>query len=182
MACLSRNQNLTADLSLLFLIFPPCGWIEHDWWVFPKKKKKKKILLVCSNILLNRETGTLVSIIQNDFVSFSFLQITYLGIVQAACSIASTIGFWYFQRYFKISTKAMFLVTNLFSVLIPFWGMLGIWVRRIGYHSKVGCMALLSLASYLNWPGLDSGNSTFTMWYLGCFKLHTMRYESRSKV
>lgn len=81
--------------------------------------------------------GTLVSIIQNDSVSFSFLQITYLGITQAACSITSTFGFWYIQRYFKFETKTMFLFTNSFSVLIPFWGMLGLWTNRIGYHNRV---------------------------------------------
>ncbi|EPS29861.1 hypothetical protein PDE_04811 [Penicillium oxalicum 114-2] len=80
-------------------------------------------------------TGTLVSIIQNDQISFSFLQLTYLGIVQAACSIASTFGFWYIQKYFRFTTKSMFLFTNLFTVFIPFWGMLGLWTRRIGYHN-----------------------------------------------
>ncbi|PYH77254.1 autophagy-related protein Atg22B2 [Aspergillus uvarum CBS 121591] len=81
-------------------------------------------------------TGTLVSIIQNDFVAFSFIQVTYLGIVQATCSIASTFGFWYIQNYFKIRTKRMFLITNFFTVLIPFWGMLGLWTKRIGYHHR----------------------------------------------
>ncbi|EKV07340.1 Atg22B-2p [Penicillium digitatum] len=81
-------------------------------------------------------TGTLVSIIQNDAVSFSFLQITYLGITQAACSSTSTFGFWYIQRYFKFETKTMFLFTNSFSVLIPFWGMLGLWTSRIGYQNR----------------------------------------------
>ncbi|RAH45036.1 uncharacterized protein BO95DRAFT_443491 [Aspergillus brunneoviolaceus CBS 621.78] len=81
-------------------------------------------------------TGTLVSIIQNDFVAFSFIQVTYLGIAQAACSIASTFGFWYIQNYFKIRTKPMFLITNFFTVLIPFWGMLGLWTKRIGYHHR----------------------------------------------
>jgi hypothetical protein len=81
--------------------------------------------------------GTLVSIIQNDYVSFSFLQITYLGITQAVCSITSTFGFWYIQRYFKLKTKTMFMITNFFSVFIPFWGMLGLWTSRIGYHHRV---------------------------------------------
>lgn len=79
-------------------------------------------------------TGTLVSIIQNNIVSFSFLEITYLGLSQAACSITSTFGFWYFQKYFGIKTKYMFMVTNAFSVFIPFYGMLGLWTTRIGYH------------------------------------------------
>ncbi|KAL3477591.1 autophagy-related protein 22-like protein [Aspergillus californicus] len=81
-------------------------------------------------------TGTLVSIIQNDFINFSFLQLTYLGISQAVCSITSTFGFWYFQQHFKVRTKRMFLFTNFFSVLIPFWGMLGLWTNRIGYHNR----------------------------------------------
>ncbi|KAL3453666.1 hypothetical protein BJX65DRAFT_264640 [Aspergillus insuetus] len=81
-------------------------------------------------------TGTLVSIIQNSSINFSFLQLTYLGITQATCSIISTFGFWYLQRYFKISTKRMFLFTNFFSVFIPFWGMLGLWTTRIGYHNR----------------------------------------------
>ncbi|KAJ5094109.1 hypothetical protein N7456_009970 [Penicillium angulare] len=81
-------------------------------------------------------TGTLVTIIQNDYVSFSFLQVTYLGITQAVCSITSTFGFWYIQRYFKIKTKTMFMITNCFTVLIPFWGMLGLWTKRIGYHNR----------------------------------------------
>jgi hypothetical protein len=61
-----------------------------------------------------------------------------LGIAQACCSIVSTFGFWYIQKYFKLRTKPLFLVTNFFSVLIPFWGMLGLWTKRIGYHNKVG--------------------------------------------
>ncbi|KAF7587057.1 hypothetical protein BBP40_007814 [Aspergillus hancockii] len=80
--------------------------------------------------------GTLVNIIQNNQISFSFLQLTYLGITQAVCSIISTFGFWYIQKYFKIRTKIMFLITNFFSVFIPFWGMLGLWTTRIGYHNR----------------------------------------------
>lgn len=80
-------------------------------------------------------TGTLISIIQNNSVSFSFLQITYLGITQAACSIISTFGFWYFQKTFGIRTKTMFMITNVFSVLIPFYGMLGLWTSKMGYHN-----------------------------------------------
>ncbi|KAJ5728251.1 hypothetical protein N7493_004581 [Penicillium malachiteum] len=81
-------------------------------------------------------TGTLVSIIQNDYVSFSFLQVTYLGITQSVCSIISTFGFWYIQRYFKIKTKTIFLITNFFTFFIPLWGMIGLWTKRIGYHHE----------------------------------------------
>lgn len=47
-------------------------------------------------------TGSLISIIQADQVSFSFLQITYLGLAQACCSTFSTFSFWYIQRWLNM--------------------------------------------------------------------------------
>ncbi|TVY80823.1 Autophagy-related protein [Lachnellula suecica] len=79
-------------------------------------------------------TGSLVSIIQNGIVSFSFLQITYLGLAQAACSITSTFRFRYIQKNFNIKTKTMFNLTNFFSVFIPFYGILGLCTKTVGYH------------------------------------------------
>jgi hypothetical protein len=60
-------------------------------------------------------TGTLVSICQNDKFSFSFLQNTYLGLSQAITSTMSTFGFWYIQKYWKISTKAMVRGCDMFE-------------------------------------------------------------------
>ncbi|KAI9507515.1 MFS general substrate transporter [Russula earlei] len=80
-------------------------------------------------------TGTLVSICQNDKFTFSFLQNTYLGLAQAVTSTASTLGFWYIQRYWKVSTKKMFVVTNIVTILIPLWGMIGIWTNKFGFHN-----------------------------------------------
>ncbi|KAG1892074.1 autophagy-related protein 22-like protein [Suillus subluteus] len=77
-------------------------------------------------------TGTLVSICQNDKFSFSFLQNTYLGLSQAITSTISTLAFWYIQRYWKINTKKMFVVTNVVTILIPLWGMIGIWTEKLG--------------------------------------------------
>ncbi|KAK7470043.1 hypothetical protein VKT23_001480 [Stygiomarasmius scandens] len=80
-------------------------------------------------------TGTLVSICQNDKFHFSFLQNTYLGLAQAITSTMATLGFWYIQKYWKISTKKMFVVTNVVTILIPLWGMIGIWTNAIGFHN-----------------------------------------------
>ncbi|KAF7789383.1 hypothetical protein EIP86_000327 [Pleurotus ostreatoroseus] len=80
-------------------------------------------------------TGTLVSICQNDKFEFSFLQNTYLGLSQAVTSTASTLGFWYIQKYWKISTKKMFVVTNVVTIMIPIWGMIGIWTTKLGFHN-----------------------------------------------
>ncbi|KAL1664481.1 autophagy-related protein 22-like protein [Schizophyllum commune] len=80
-------------------------------------------------------TGTLVSICQNDKFEFSFLQSTYLGLSQAITSTISTLGFWYIQKYWKISTKKMFIVTNVVTMMIPLWGMIGIWTEKLGFHN-----------------------------------------------
>ncbi|KAB8291859.1 hypothetical protein EYC80_006641 [Monilinia laxa] len=53
---------------------------------------------------------------------------------QAATSILSTFGFWYIQKYFGLRTKSMFMITNVFSVLIPLYGMVGLWPVKVGYH------------------------------------------------
>lgn len=52
-------------------------------------------------------TGTLVSIIQADQVRFSFLQITYLGIVQASCSTISTFTFWQVQKRWNLYAHSL---------------------------------------------------------------------------
>lgn len=80
-------------------------------------------------------TTTLVSICQNDYFQFSFLQVTYLGLVQGITSTVSTLSFWYIQRHWKITTKRMFAVTNVVTILIPFWGMFGIWTEKVGFHN-----------------------------------------------
>ncbi|KAH8113677.1 MFS general substrate transporter [Phellopilus nigrolimitatus] len=80
-------------------------------------------------------TGTLVTICQNDKFSFSFLESTYLGLAQAITSTMSTLGFWYIQRYWKIPTKRMFIVTNVVTMFIPLWGMIGIWTQKFGFHN-----------------------------------------------
>lgn len=80
-------------------------------------------------------TTMLVSVCQNDYFQFSFLQVTYLGLAQGITSALSTVGFTYIQRRWKISTKSMFAVTNVFTILIPFWGMVGIWTDKIGFHN-----------------------------------------------
>ncbi|EPQ58895.1 hypothetical protein GLOTRDRAFT_135909, partial [Gloeophyllum trabeum ATCC 11539] len=80
-------------------------------------------------------TGTLVSLCQNTKFSFSFLQNTYLGLAQAGTSTASTLAFWYVQRYWRVSTKRMFVVTNVVTILIPLWGMIGMWTDKIGFHN-----------------------------------------------
>ncbi|KAI0311736.1 autophagy-related protein 22-like protein [Amylostereum chailletii] len=118
--------------------FITIGWKQI--WVAMKQHKKLPYTftyLVAFFLLADglNTTGTLVSICQNDKFSFSFLQNTYLGLAQAITSTMSTLGFWYIQRYWKISTKKMFVVTNVVTMLIPLWGTIGIWTDKFGFHN-----------------------------------------------
>ncbi|KZT05595.1 MFS general substrate transporter [Laetiporus sulphureus 93-53] len=115
------------------------GWKQI--WIALKQYKKLPytFIYLFSFFLLSdglNTTGTLVSICQNDKFQFSFLQNTYLGLAQAFTSTASTLGFWYIQKYWKISTKRMFIVTNVVTILIPLWGMIGIWTTKLGFHNE----------------------------------------------
>ncbi|KAI0941397.1 hypothetical protein AcW1_004878 [Taiwanofungus camphoratus] len=114
------------------------GWKQI--WVALKQYKKLPytfVYLVAFFLLADglNTTGTLVSICQNDKFQFSFLYNTYLGLSQAITSTMSTLGFWYIQKYWKISTKKMFVVTNVVTIMIPLWGMIGIWTDKLGFHN-----------------------------------------------
>jgi cell division protein FtsL len=50
-------------------------------------------------------TGTLVSICQNEQFTFSFLQNTYLYLVQVVTCAASIVATWYIQRHWEIDVK-----------------------------------------------------------------------------
>ncbi|KZV75352.1 MFS general substrate transporter [Peniophora sp. CONT] len=114
------------------------GW-KQIWVAFKQYKKLPYTFIYLFAFFLLADglntTGTLISICQNDKFHFSFLQNTYLGLSQAITSTISTLGFWYIQKYWKISTKKMFVVTNVVTVLIPLWGMIGIWTNKFGFHN-----------------------------------------------
>ncbi|TFK64245.1 MFS general substrate transporter [Pluteus cervinus] len=80
-------------------------------------------------------TLVLIFICQNATFTFSFLENTYLTLAQTLAGAAGMLGFWYIQRYWKISTKKMLVVPIIVTVLIPFWGMLGIWTDKVGFHN-----------------------------------------------
>ncbi|KAH9071516.1 MFS general substrate transporter [Lactarius deliciosus] len=80
-------------------------------------------------------SSTLVLIRQNEQFTFSFLQSTYLNLVQGVTSAASVVTFWYVQRYWKIDIKTMFLTVCILETMTQVWGMIGIWTDKIGFHN-----------------------------------------------
>jgi len=79
-------------------------------------------------------TQSLILIIQNDKYNSSFLMNTYFGIANGVASVLSCTACWYVQRHYKIRAKTMLGVTNIATVLIPLWGMIGIWSNTFGLH------------------------------------------------
>jgi len=114
------------------------GW-KQIWTALKQYKKlPHTFLYLFSFFLLSAgvdSSTTLVSICQNDQFHFSFLDVTYLGIVQGVASAIGTAGFLYIQRRWKISSKRMFGVTNVITILIPLWGMIGLWTTKVGFHN-----------------------------------------------
>ena len=124
--------------------FPPgthwwsIGWIQIFKAVREFRRLPHTFIFLAAFFLLAdglNTNGTLVGIVQNQRIQFSFLQSTYLTLVSAITSIFSCYAFWYIQRYKKISTKKMFVVTNVVTVFIPLWGMIGIWTKKFGFHN-----------------------------------------------
>lgn len=80
-------------------------------------------------------TTTLVAIAQNQVVVFSATKNTYLIMVQGGSAIVGVYSAYLAQRYFKLRTKTMLQISNAGCVLLPLWGMIGIWTDKVGYHN-----------------------------------------------
>lgn len=80
-------------------------------------------------------TITLIAIAQTQVVEFSAVQNTYLIMVQGASAMAGVFGAYYVQAFFGLRTKTMLQFCNIVSVFLAFWGMLGIWTDKVGYHN-----------------------------------------------
>lgn len=88
-------------------------------------------------------TGALVRVLQARQARFSFLAITLLNLAQAACSVLSCYACFWLQRRRRLPSKRMLLLTNLVSVAIPAWGLLG-----LGRDSRVGFKASWEFWAY----------------------------------
>jgi MFS-type transporter involved in bile tolerance (Atg22 family) len=79
-------------------------------------------------------TGQVVAVIQNNLVNFGGSLLTFFGLVQAIASIVGCLAFLYIQKYFKLQTKTMLQVSNVFTLMVPIWGCIGLGSKVIGFH------------------------------------------------
>ena len=101
-------------------------------------KLKQTFLYLISFFLLADGVGTttsLVAIAQTQTVLFSVTENTYLILVQGGSAMIFVALAFTIQRRFKIRTKTMLQVSNFFCLLLPLWGMIGIWTTKVGYHN-----------------------------------------------
>ncbi|PNS16334.1 hypothetical protein CAC42_6441 [Sphaceloma murrayae] len=80
-------------------------------------------------------TSTLLSLLQNQTIHFSFLTLTYLGLTQAVFSTLSTFLFDHIQTRFRMSPKPFLQLTCLFTLLVPLYGSLSLFDPDWGYAS-----------------------------------------------
>lgn len=106
--------------------------IKQAW-----KLKQTFFYLICFFLLADGigTTTSLVAIAQTQTVLFSATENTYLILAQGGSAIFGVSVVYAIQRRFKISTKTMLQVTNFTCLLLPLWGMIGIWTTRVGYHN-----------------------------------------------
>jgi MFS-type transporter involved in bile tolerance (Atg22 family) len=113
--------------------------LKQTWFTIKQAwKLKQTFYYLVAFFLLADGIGTttsLVSIAQTQTVDFSATQNTYLILVQGGSAIIGVSAVYAIQRRFKIRTKTMLQITNFGCILLPLWGMIGIWTTKVGYHN-----------------------------------------------
>lgn len=80
-------------------------------------------------------TVTAIGTLQNEVVSYNTLTLTYLLIVGLVAQAIGIGAFWWIQKRFKFSAKAMFNAVMVSIILLDGWGMIGNWTNRFGFHN-----------------------------------------------
>ncbi|KPM42580.1 hypothetical protein AK830_g3981 [Neonectria ditissima] len=80
-------------------------------------------------------TVTAIATLQNEVVSYDTLTLTYLLIVGIVTQAMGIGGFWWIQKRFDLSAKAMFNAIMVSIILLDGWGMIGNWTGRFGFHN-----------------------------------------------
>ncbi|KAI0658569.1 MFS general substrate transporter [Cubamyces menziesii] len=115
------------------------GW-KQIWVALQQYKQLPYTFTFLMGVFLLADQGwnttlNLVLICQNNTFQFSLLQNTYLSLAHGVASVISTLGFWCIQRYWKISAKRMYAMTNVVMILLPLWGLVGLRSSKFGYHN-----------------------------------------------
>ncbi|KAH8117920.1 MFS general substrate transporter [Phellopilus nigrolimitatus] len=78
-------------------------------------------------------TVTVIGTLQNSVVSYSTLQLTLLLIVGIVAQGLGIYLFWFVQKKYKISTKAMLSFNCIWIVILTIWGLAGAHTDKFGF-------------------------------------------------
>ncbi|KAH9965402.1 autophagy-related protein 22-like protein [Russula dissimulans] len=114
------------------------GWKQI--WISLKQCKKlpNTFTYLVAYFLLADGVNTMLSLIQicqNVHFRFSFKQNSFLGIIEGCSSVVGLVAYWYLRNYLKTDVKKMLIATSIVAVVLPLWGMIGIWTNKFGYHN-----------------------------------------------
>lgn len=70
-------------------------------------------------------TVTVIATLQNEYVAYNTLTLTYLFIVGIVAQLIGIGGFWMIQKKWKLSTKTMFDWIMIGILVLDLWGMIG---------------------------------------------------------
>ncbi|KAJ3072560.1 hypothetical protein HDU98_003388 [Podochytrium sp. JEL0797] len=73
--------------------------------------------------------------LQGLYIHYNVLQSNLFSLTQAVCSMIGCLAFWKIQHYFKLRTKTMLQASNLLTMLMYAWGIVGIFSTTIGYRT-----------------------------------------------
>lgn len=98
---------------------------------------KQSLIYLIGYFLLGDSLNTTVTVIgtlQNSIVSYNTLQLTYLLLVGIAAQAIGIYAFWWTQQRYRLGTKTVFNIIAFAIIILDFWGMIGIWTQKLGFH------------------------------------------------
>ncbi|KAI9343166.1 autophagy-related protein 22-like protein, partial [Obelidium mucronatum] len=74
--------------------------------------------------------------LQGLYFHYNLLQNNLLGLAQAVSSMIGCLIFWKVQQHFKLQTKTMLQTSNLLTIIMYGWGIIGLFSKTVGYRSN----------------------------------------------
>ncbi|KAJ3011816.1 UNVERIFIED_CONTAM: hypothetical protein HDU68_001499 [Siphonaria sp. JEL0065] len=73
--------------------------------------------------------------LQGLYISYNVFWGNMFSLLQAVCSMIGCLVFWKVQQHYKLQTKTMLQASNLLTLLMYAWGIVGLFSKTMGYRS-----------------------------------------------
>ncbi|KAI8607106.1 autophagy-related protein 22-like protein, partial [Chytriomyces sp. MP71] len=100
--------------------------LPQAWWYI------LGFFLYCDGI---NSSGTLLGNLQGQYIAYNVLYSNLFSLAQAIASMIGCLAFWWIQLYFKLETKTMLQASNLLTLLMYAWAIVGLASPSVGYKS-----------------------------------------------